>query len=292
MTPEGNRDEAALPSELACGQVFHRPPEESGPGYRESYDPDFFPHLAEIEDRHFWFKARRQVVGSLLAQVTIGLPPGYRVLEVGCGTGNVLRVIERACRGGVAVGVDLFAEPLRYARRRSSCLLVQADVHALPFRTEFSVIGLFDVLEHLPDDEQVLSDLGSLLLPGGALLLTVPARKSLWSHFDEAARHCRRYELAELRRKLERTGYQVEYLTHYMAMVFPLIWGWRRLAAMRGLRSNSAERARELTVRELRISPALNEVLHLLLALESRLLARRKILPIGSSLIAVCRKRR
>ena len=271
-----------------------RSPAGAAPGLdiEKSYDPYFFSRLAEIEDRHFWFRARRQVIESLIAQIAFSLPPGYRVLEVGCGTGSVLRVLESVCRRGVVVGMDLFAEALLFAHRRSSCRLIQGDVHALPFRTEFSLIGLFDVLEHLPDDQQVLSDLSHLLVPGGALVLTVPARKSLWSYFDETSRHCRRYESGELNHKLESAGYQVEYLTYYMAMIFPLIWGWRRLAAMTGPRQPSkAGRARDLTLREFRVLPLLNEFLYLLLTQESRLVKRRKILPIGTSLIAVCRKR-
>jgi SAM-dependent methyltransferase len=257
-----------------------------------NYDPIFIPQLAEIEDRHFWFRTRKQVIGSLIAQITVGLPPGYRVLEVGCGTGSVLSTLADVCRGGVVIGVDLLTEALVYARRRSPGLLVQGDVHALPFRREMSVIGLFDVLEHLPDDQRALSDLGDLLVPDGALVLTVPAHKSLWSYFDEAARHYRRYEPAELRDKLHRAGYHVEYLTHYMAVMLPLAWAWRRLTALVDRRqSGKAERTRELTLRELRVLPVLNEFLRLLLAQEARLVARRKILPIGASLVAICRKR-
>ena len=64
--------------------------------------------------------------------------------------------------------------------------VVQGDINHPPFRPSFDLIALLDVLEHLEDDTGVLETLRALLKPGGALLLTVPARRSLWSYVDEA----------------------------------------------------------------------------------------------------------
>jgi cyclopropane fatty-acyl-phospholipid synthase-like methyltransferase len=72
--------------------------EQAGPTpSHQSYDPHYFKPLSAIEDRHFWFRARNQVIAGLVGQLTARLPAGYRVLEVGCGTGNVLRALEEAC---------------------------------------------------------------------------------------------------------------------------------------------------------------------------------------------------
>jgi SAM-dependent methyltransferase len=257
----------------------------------ESYDPAFFAQLFAVEDRHFWFRNRNRILGNLVCQLTYRLAPGYRVLEVGCGTGNVLRMLDRACPRGFVIGMDLFAEGLQYARRRTARPLVQGDVHAAPFAIPFDIVGLFDVLEHLPDDRQVLSDLATLLAPGGRLLLTVPAHAALWSYFDEAAHHCRRYSPADLERKLVAAGYEVEYLTQYMAILFPLVWLGRRLMALRRQRGASrANHAALLAGQEFRITPVINELLMALLALEVRLIARRRRLPLGTSLLAVARK--
>ena len=263
----------------------------SSPSANRSYDPDYFALLAAIEDRHFWFRARNRVISALVSQITAGLVSGYRILEVGCGTGNVLRVLEQACPDGVVVGMDLFAEGLRYAREHTSCFLLQGDIHAPPFGAQFDLIGLFDVLEHLPDDVQVLRDLHAMLAFGGTLLLTVPAHRSLWSTFDEASFHCRRYELAELESKLIRTGYRVEYLTHFMASIYPLVWAGRRLAALisRGP-ADETGRTAALESGGLRIISVVNELLMRLLSWEVRLLAARRRLPIGTSLLAIARK--
>ena len=257
-----------------------------------SYDRSYFEPLFAIEDRHFWFRARNRVIATVVSQIIANLVPGYRVLEVGCGTGNVLRILEKGCKNGVVIGMDLFAEGLQYARRRTTCPLVQGDIQAPPFSTQFDMIGLFDVLEHLPDDMRVLHDLRTMLADEAVLLLTVPAHPSLWSYFDEASHHCRRYNLVDLEAKLNSTGYQVEYLTQYMASIFPLFWFWRRRKSPGNRRLVvSANAARDLVSVELRITPVVNDLLAFLLAQEARVIVRRRRLPIGTSLLAIARKK-
>jgi SAM-dependent methyltransferase len=208
------------------------------------------------------------------------------VLEVGCGTGNVLRHLERVCRHGQVIGLDAYLEGLRFARRRVRCPLIQADVHHPPFKTHFDLIGIFDVLEHLPDDQSILQTLHRLLAPEGRLLITVPAHMSLWSYFDNAARHYRRYTQHTLRQALQASGFEVLYLTHYMAAIFPLVWLGRRLAGRR-----SADQG-ALAAAELKIVPLLNSLLTALLALEAPLIAAQARLPFGTSLLAIAQKKR
>ena len=189
------------------------------------------------------------------------------------------------------IGMDLFAEGLQYAHHRMLCHLVQGDVHKMPFGIQFDVIGLFDVLEHLPNDTQVLRNLHASLVQGGRLLLTVPAHSSLWSYFDEESHHCRRYELTELQNKLMYANYKVEYITPYMSVIFPLVWLRRRLmTGMGNHKSDTASHKRNLASGELRITPVVNDLLCLLLAQEANMISRRRRLPIGTSLLAIARK--
>ena len=69
------------------------------------YDPAFFDTLIGAEDHHFWFRYRNDVIEAVLASLVSQLPDGYRVLEFGCGAGNTLRALERACaRGQIIAG--------------------------------------------------------------------------------------------------------------------------------------------------------------------------------------------
>lgn len=254
-----------------------------------TYDPDFFPTLCAVEDRHFWFRTRNKVIETLVTQITASLPSGYRVLEIGCGTGNTLRVLESVCTRGMVVGVDLYQEGLDLARRRVSCPLIRADVLRLPFGPGFDLICLFDVLEHLPDDVRVLRTLSELLSPTGKLLLTVPASRSLWSYFDVAAHHCRRYETTDLHAALDTAGFEVEYLSPFMVALYPILWLGRRLVGFR--KSSDSAQVAELARQDLRVGAIANTILSWSLAWELPFIKARRRLLFGSSLVALAGKR-
>jgi len=252
------------------------------------YDSFFFDQVARIEDQHFWFRARNRLIFKLTRKITSTLPPGYRVLEVGCGTGNVLRVLSKACPDGKVVGLELSFDGLRHAQSRSAGFLVQGDVRNCPFGKPFDLVGLFDVLEHVPEDRETLASLWNALAPGGRLLLTVPAHQFLWSYFDEAAHHCRRYSAQDIRQKLTDAGFQVEFLSQFMTCIFLLVWIFRK---MNGLRKQSeSDSARSRTSEEFRLVPIVNPILTTLLTLEAGWLARGHHVPIGTSLVVVARR--
>ncbi|GAB4549207.1 MAG: class I SAM-dependent methyltransferase [Anaerolineae bacterium] len=255
----------------------------------KSYDPHWFSQLFAVEDRHFWFRARNQLVASIVKRLAATLPSEMCAIEVGCGTGNVLRHLERVLPNSFIIGMDSFFTGLRYAKQRVQCQLVEGDMHHPPFGKQFHFVGMFDVLEHLPDDRQVLSDLHNMLTPNGVLLLTVPAHLSLWSYFDESAYHVRRYGVVELRDKLQAAGYVVEFISQYMMSTYPLLWLRRKFIGRNHTSGNSAE-AHVLAKQELTIVPVLNELLTAILSLEAGWISQGRRLPFGTSLIAVARK--
>ncbi len=263
-----------------------------GPAVGPNYEPSYYDSIADVEERHFWFRGRQKVVSAMVRDIVREFRTGYRILEIGCGTGYLLRALADASADGTAIGVDVFPEGLRYARQRAGCDLVLADVARLPFSARFEMVGAFDVIEHIQDDVGLLRSLRDVLTPSGTLLVTVPAHRALWSYFDIASHHCRRYAEAELREKLEATGFEVSHLTQFMSTIYPLVWLRRRFAG--GLRRGSHEepdRVEALAKQELAIVPVLNQVLTFLLSGEARLIARRWKLPVGTSLLAVARRR-
>ncbi|MGH9504279.1 MAG: class I SAM-dependent methyltransferase [Terriglobales bacterium] len=260
------------------------PPADTSGGY----DPSFFQQLALIEDRHFWFRARNRLIFEISRKLASELNKGYRVLEVGCGTGKVLRTLRQACPAGTVVGMELWFDGLRFARERSPGPLVQGDVRNCPFGKPFDLIGMFDVLEHVPEELATLRALREALATGGRLLLTVPAHQYLWSYFDEAAQHCRRYSPCEIRDRLVQAGFEVEFLSLFMSCIFPLVWLQRKVGSRR--RRQFANHAKTLALREFRIIPGINGLLTALLRIEGLWLARGYRLPVGTSLIVVARR--
>jgi ubiquinone/menaquinone biosynthesis C-methylase UbiE len=84
------------------------------------------------------------------------VPPGRRVLELGCGTGDLLAALEPSA----GVGVDFSGEMVARARRRHPHLrFVQADVHELELAERFDVLVLSDLVNELWDVQQVLERL-------------------------------------------------------------------------------------------------------------------------------------
>lgn len=249
-------------------------------------DEILFRELVAAEDRHFWFLARNQAIAAILDHVAGSLPRGFRTLEIGCGTGNVLRLLEAVLGPENVVGMDMFRGTLRHAQKRTRCALVQGDMHAPPFAAPFHLIGMFDVLEHLSDDGRALQDAHALLQPEGMILLTVPAYMSLWSYADEFAGHERRYCLRELQSKLRAAGFRVKYISYFMTATFPVMWLKRRAAGwMR--KSHTPAQARDLFLAELRPVPIANGILRWLAQKETKLIASGRSLPFGTSLLAL-----
>src|SRR5436190_313610 len=81
------------------------------------------------------------------------------MVEIGCGTGYVLSAVEIARPDMSLVGSELFAEGAIFAAQRvTAAEIVQMDARDMPFEAEFDVLGAFDVIEHIDDDERVLRE--------------------------------------------------------------------------------------------------------------------------------------
>lgn len=134
---------------------------------RDFYDPQFFAKIAAVENEHFWFAARNRIIKAAIETVIRDLPRGYRLLEVGCGTGVVLRQLVDVCHGGEVMGMDLFPEAVAFATARAGCPVIVGDILNPPALGQFDIVTIFDVLEHLPNDDQIVAGLNRVLKPGG-----------------------------------------------------------------------------------------------------------------------------
>jgi SAM-dependent methyltransferase len=253
----------------------------------DSYDPRYFEPLFATEDRHFWFLARNRVICQLAAKA-LPVDGLGRLLEVGCGTGFVLRALEKEFPEKLVTGMDLFLEGLRLANQRVTCGLVQGDLAAPPFKGGFDLVGMFDVLEHIEDDRGVLDHLFKLVKPGGSLLLTVPADPGLWSYFDVASCHFRRYSLQDLREKVQAAGFDVNFTSPFIALTYPALRFQRLLMNKSG--TDNPETAADQAEEDLKIIPVINDIVKWILYLEADWLARGRRLPFGSSLVLLARK--
>jgi len=234
---------------------------------------------------HFWIRRRFDVMRRLADAV---LRNSRSTAEIGCGHGLLQKKIEDY--SGIPVtGFDLNEVALQKNVSRLSPVYCY-DIHQRnpEFSAHFDLLLLFDVLEHIQEERETLLSLRELLVPGGFLLLTVPAHQYLWSHFDVAAQHCRRYSTSEIRDKMVQAGFKVDFISQSMACIFPLMWIFRKL---RGFRKQSdLVDAKALANEEFRVVPIVNGILNALLNLEAWWLSKGFRLPIGTSLVLVCRR--
>lgn len=247
-----------------------------------AFDAEGIRRLLAAEDRHFWFRARNETIAALAEHPIQRLDDGFRILEVGCGSGNVLRVLRDLAAGrGSVEGLELSREAAAAARQRTGLTITDGYLADLDAAASFDVIAAFDVLEHIADEAGVLKQMRDRLRPGGRLILTVPAHQSLWSAFDVASGHERRYTLATLSRALRSSGFRVEYGTYFMSLLVPLMWVRRRL-----MKAEQGDMG-ALLDSEFQIVPGLNQVAYEVLRQEAHIVRARRRLPVGASIAAI-----
>ena len=210
-------------------------------------------------------------------------PHAERLLEVGCGTGVVLKAVQRRFPQMELAGADLSAEALRIAEARvTGARFLQLDAQQMPFDTEFDVVCAFDVLEHLDEDEGALAALAQATRSGGGLLVTVPQYRWLWSAADDFGAHRRRYTKAEIEDKIVRAGFTLVRSTAWVCTLLPVV-------ALSRFRDRGAGERFDPR-RELRLPSAINRSLEFVLDAERVAIQRGLTLPFGTSRLVVARK--
>jgi len=219
--------------------------------------------LVELEDQHWWYRERRSILARNLRRLTG--PPGT-ALDIGAAGGGNTRVLRQHRWSPIAV--EYGADGAKAARDRA-LPTVRGDGRRLPVKSgAVDLVVAFDVLEHIDEDEQVVSEMRRVLRPGGSALITVPCDMKLWSAHDEAVGHVRRYTRDTLRSVMEGGGLRIEQL-----------WSWNVL-----LRPAAAYSRKRSTTSDLRkMHPLVNGALSAVIIAERFLPVRS--LP-GVSLIA------
>lgn len=244
-------------------------------------EPYLYREMAQLEDSHWWFQARRRVIQAVLER-HLPLKP-LRILDVGCGTGGMLRMLSSF---GTVEGLDASSEALAFCRTRvgSDIVLHQGQLpEGLPAAPPFDVITAFDVIEHLEHPVEALQALRGALSAEGVLVCSVPAFPFLWSAHDVSHHHHRRYTRLVLQQQLKAAGFGSVWSSYFNTVLFGPIAAAR---LFQRLRNKGHEGAQSSDLHP--VAPGLNHLLKRLFSLE-RLVVPRLALPLGTSLLAVAR---
>ena len=236
----------------------------------DTFDPSFFEHLKNAEENHFWFHVRRKWIFDRIRKF---IPPPAKVLEVGCGTGNVSSFLEQ--KGYSVTGCEFYTEAIKLSW--PGFMIVQGNANNLPFTDKsFDIVGLFDVIEHFQDDLAPLKEACRVLREGGIIVITVPAREELWSWVDEVSFHKRRYTKEKIKKifsELQLNTLSIEYM--FMSLYVPM-----KCIRAKGRRSNHL----------FKINCLVNAILTRFFDVE-RIISKGLSLPVGTSLMAIARKK-
>jgi SAM-dependent methyltransferase len=236
---------------------------------------DVYERLDRIEDRHWWFVARRAVLSAAIERLG-KLKKSATILEAGCGTGGNLAMLSGF---GDLVAFEPDEDARKMASHKHTCEILEGYLpEGIPYDDRrFDLIAAFDVIEHVERDIESLAALRNRLNPGGRLIMSVPALPWLWSAHDEHHHHFRRYTWESLQAALHDAGFRNVEITYYNTLLFPLVAGVRAIKKLFNLSDSSDD--------HLPAAPV-NAILRMIFASERFLIGRVR-LPIGVSLLAV-----
>jgi len=185
-----------------------------------------YANMEAMEGAHWYYAGKRDFARGWLLRA--GPPRAENLLlDCGAGTGRFAQEMEAHCRVMV---LDDHEEALRLLRTRfkpEQILSLAGDRVPLPDGTLDYVTAL-DVLEHTPDDRAVVAGFHRLLRPGGVALVTVPASMALWSDWDVALHHYRRYSRPQLKALFPVEQWELLHVNYTNVAVYPAVWLVRR----------------------------------------------------------------
>ncbi len=236
-----------------------------------------YTRMHDLEDRYWWFVGRRNQALRLLRTFTSN-QARPRILDLGCGTGVISGELESWSE---PISLDMSILALNFSKHRGVKRLLQARGEWLPIETgSVDAVLALDIFEHIEDDAKAFAEAYRALKPGGVLVLSVPAFKSLWGPHDVALMHFRRYKSGQMRRRLEEAGFKIRRMTYAVFFLFPIVVF---------IRFFEKRKKGEATASLPKVPDWFNTLLIGLQNFEAWVMSRAS-LPWGSSVIAVAQK--
>ncbi|HWB21089.1 MAG TPA: class I SAM-dependent methyltransferase [Phycisphaerales bacterium] len=197
-------------------------------------NPQQLKMFAEIEDRHWWFAARRMFLRALFEKLFPSRTSKPVVIDIGCGTGGNLGALADVCQG---IGIDSSPTAIEHAQKRvPGAEFLCGDVHELGKDRvpTADLVIMMDVIEHVQDDLEFVSRVVQRMKVGANLFITVPADRTLWSAHDETVLHYRRYDVPRLQAVAANLPLKTRLISYHNYRLLPMIRLARVLSRRRG----------------------------------------------------------
>ncbi len=239
-----------------------------------------FTEISLLEYSHFWYKARREIIKSVLSHFKL-LNKTFAVLDIGAANGTNIEYFKSDYPH--IKGMEINDNALEISKLKLPTIEIQKGClpYNIPFENErFDLIFLFDVLEHIEDDVAALNEIYKRLNPGGTLIMTVPAYQFLFGGFDVYSHHFRRYSARTLNAVIKQTEFTEFFNSYFNFFLFPIILISRMLENIFKKSSYSIKMPGCLT----------NWLFYGIMSSEKKRLSIGKRYPLGSSLLVLLRK--
>lgn len=263
--------------ELDGIKIFHDAIDEN----HGDYNSKGLDNLYNAEEKHFWFIVRKEFIYQNMQKY---IQKQNKIIEVGAGTGNVSRYLMKKGYNNISVG-EMYINGLKYAQNYGIQECYQFNLLKTPFQDEFDTVCMFDVLEHIEDDDLALKNIYKSLTKEGKIVLTVPAHLWLWNRDDAIAGHKRRYTKETLLKKLENNGFEIITIRYFFILITPLLY----LRTILNRDDKSDIKPQEYNI-DISMNPLLNKILLFISRIENKI---NKLLPnlVGGSLFVMARKK-
>ena len=246
--------------------------------------PDIHSAMFREAPSYWWAKSRRELVVKLWKRYRNHDCPNPRILDAGCGTGELLKMLEPE---GQVFGLDCDPEALFFCKERGLSRVEAMDLESESLEKRYphgmDLITALDVLEHIESDVSVLKSIWETLHPRGLFIFTVPASPCLWSRKDVDLGHRRRYTLQQISRLLSSDRWKIHKLSYFVFFLSPLLWIGLRLKSKGWIQSPWLE------AKMPHYPDTLNVLLCHLMRLENAWVYRGSF-PWGASIVGVAEK--
>jgi 2-polyprenyl-3-methyl-5-hydroxy-6-metoxy-1,4-benzoquinol methylase len=242
-------------------------------------DAQYTAEYEHFEMNHWWHVVRQEIIQHALLK-HVPNPELARWLDVGCGTGVLLAATPEFPD---RMGLEMDEGSVKRAQEKGLDVRQVQPKWDFTDYGRFDVVTLCDVIEHVEHEEDAINAVRQVLNPGGTVLVTVPALKSLWSAHDVRNHHFRRYDRRMLLAAFSEGDWHIERVTYFSSFLLPMVWTFRQLKNLRygtdPAKTPDDKQFGKLDPLFLRIFRA-----------ESQLL-KVADMPLGSSLILVAKKK-
>lgn len=198
-------------------------------------EQELIAQMHQLEDRHWWFRARRSIIKKLLSYYV--KRKNNQILEIGCGTGGNLELLAGF---GTVSAVECDKQARSYAAAKNIAMIKEGSLpDNMHFQQTFDVVCMLDVLEHIDDDIGAVRELQHLTKERGKVLITVPAYQWLWSDHDVMHHHKRRYNKKQLTQLLSENGFHIVYCSYFNTFLLPVVFIVRKVASILSKKTGS-----------------------------------------------------